>query len=907
MKIETPQILWHSNADADQGRAAPLYAVSMLPVEAAAAASTSTSRNVLATVGNTPEIHLWEVGFSRSGGKPAAATAAPKNSILQQSTTTAIKHIQTLGRRTIDRSLNAVAFSPCGRHLAAAGDGGVVVVYTLPPARIPILDAGEAPGKNGRVWCDTIGNGGPTGTATTGGGGGGNGNGTAPGGGGGSAKARAASSAPSDGSDGGDGERLLRTKVLPAPSPGDVMDLSWSADSKRLTAGCLDHAVVTYENVQHGGGSAGGGANGGSNGSSSHLTGRGYAVDDAVEPKWAVVHRSTTDHVAGYVQGVAADPRGIYLASQGSDRTVRVWGRKGRRGAEKVVAQQLAAQLEKEGGGGGGGEEQKDKDKEKDGEDKGKKEEVVVSTAAGTATATTTATTTDVSSATTEEPAAAPKEGPSEANASTTATASTTAAAQDPTAAADAPMEITEQQPTVQPTVQPPVQPAQPEQPKLSAEEQLLLRARTNVATARAFTSGKFELGKARIIKFRDNSVLEEKGKEKEKEKDADQDAAAATTASTDGGEANVTTSAGATAGAPPAEQQQQEKEKEKSTNIRRQHLFGDESTIESFFRRLSWTADGAYLICPSALWHGDNAKAPSSSFAVAAAGENANDAAEQQRQEGPSYATCLFARHHFDQPCRVLAGLEKPSVVVRPNPVLFRLPPGAAVPEAGDGDDEEDTEEEKGPASTSITARLPYRSIFAVLTLDSVLIYDTYHANPLCLARGLHYANLTDAVWSPDGLTLMVSSRDGYISILNFADGELGEKYVPALEAAEAKIVQEEAAKLASRPMVPVPRAVNTAATPSAGASRVVSVTPNSGDVATLKIGKKRVVPTLLPVGDSNAMVTDATDKVEESTVGSATADVTTAAAEATAAEPNILQPKKKKKRVQPVLVTCD
>ena len=116
---------------------------------------------------------------------------------------------------------------------------------------------------------------------------------------------------------------------------------------------------------------------------------------------------------------------------------------------------------------------------------------------------------------------------------------------------------------------------------------------------------------------------------------------------------------------------------------------------------------------------------------------------------------------------------------------------------------------------------------------------------------------------------------------------------------------MQEEAAKLASRPMVPVPRAVNTAATPSTGASRVVSVTPNTGDAAAQKIGKKRVVPTLLPVGGSNAMATDTTDKAEESTVGAATADVTTA--EATAAEPNILQPKKKKKRVQPVLVTCD
>ena len=297
MKIETPQILWHSNADADQGRAAPLYAVSMLPVESTATAANNTSessapvsRNVLATVGNTPEIHLWEVGFSRSDAS-TNTTSTTKNSILQQSTTTAIRHIQTLGR-SIDRSLNAVSFSPCGRHLAAAGDGGVVVVYTLPPSRIPILDATEAPGKNGRVWCDTIGEA-PTSEAA---------------------------------------ERLLRVKILPSPTSHDVMDLSWSGDSKRLTVGCLDHAVVTYENVHHG--------------DDIHLTGFGYTVNDGAEPKWTVVHRSTSDHTAGYVQGVAADPRGIYLASQGSDRTVRVWCRKGRKGVEKTVAQQLSAQRE---------------------------------------------------------------------------------------------------------------------------------------------------------------------------------------------------------------------------------------------------------------------------------------------------------------------------------------------------------------------------------------------------------------------------------------------------------------------------------------------------------------------------------------------------------------------------------
>ena len=513
------------------------------------------------------------------------------------------------------------------------------------------------------------------------------------------------------------------------------------------------------------------------------------------------------------------DPRGIYLASQGADRTVRVWSRK-----KKVIDKQIQLQLQAE--------------KEKDGKE----------SSTDAADKSSTDATDKAKDAATEA-----KDG-QETNTATAA------------AAVDAAKDQEEQAKT---------------EPELSAEEQLLARARINVVSSRAFTNGKFELNKAKIIKFRDNSCLDKK---EEEDKDGQEGAGSATSAEGD---------AAATAQAQP----QPEKEK----NVRRQHLFGDESTVESFFRRLSWTVDGSYLICPAALWHCEKKESD----------ETSGDT------EGPSYATCLFSRHHFEQPARVFSGLEKPSVVVRPNPVFFKLPPGAAQPKVSE---EEDTD---APSSTSLN--LPYRSIFAVLTLDSVVIYDTYHATPLAIARGLHYANLTDAVWSPDGLTLMVSSRDGYISILNFADGELGEAYVPALVAAETKIVQEEAAKLASRPIVPVPRAAttSTAATPSSDTSttKAVSVTPpNAGGDVNSKAGKKRVVPTLLPVGNSeinetNAMVTDAASdaKMEESidvtgtdTDAAMTTDVSVEAT-ATAAEPNILQPKKKKKRVQPVLVSCD
>ena len=41
---------------------------------------------------------------------------------------------------------------------------------------------------------------------------------------------------------------------------------------------------------------------------------------------------------------------------------------------------------------------------------------------------------------------------------------------------------------------------------------------------------------------------------------------------------------------------------------------------------------------------------------------------------------------------------------------------------------------------------------------------------------KGLHYAGLTDAAWTGDGRGLLVTSSDGYVSLLGFVEGELGE-----------------------------------------------------------------------------------------------------------------------------------
>jgi len=80
-----------------------------------------------------------------------------------------------------------------------------------------------------------------------------------------------------------------------------------------------------------------------------------------------------------------------------------------------------------------------------------------------------------------------------------------------------------------------------------------------------------------------------------------------------------------------------------KDNKPQRSHMYADESTLESFFRRLSWTTDGAYLVTPAALHH-----------------KNSATANNYDTNESPSFATYLFARHKFDEPCKVLSGLEK-------------------------------------------------------------------------------------------------------------------------------------------------------------------------------------------------------------------------------------------------------
>ncbi|KAF3438387.1 hypothetical protein FNV43_RR21149 [Rhamnella rubrinervis] len=167
-------------------------------------------------------------------------------------------------------------------------------------------------------------------------------------------------------------------------------------------------------------------------------------------------------------------------------------------------------------------------------------------------------------------------------------------------------------------------------------------------------------------------------------------------------------------------------------------HLFHDE-TLPSFFRRLAWSPEGSFLLVPTG------------SYKISTTHESIN-------------TTYVFSRKDLSRPAIQLPSASKPVVAVRFCPLQFSL---------------------RG-SDPSGFFKLPYRLIFAVATLNSLYIYDTESIPPIAILAGLHYAAITDISWSSDGRYLASSSQDGYCSLIEFDNNELG---TPIVLSAQEKV----------------------------------------------------------------------------------------------------------------------
>jgi len=247
--------------------------------------------------------------------------------------------------------------------------------------------------------------------------------------------------------------------------------------------------------------------------------------------------------------------------------------------------------------------------------------------------------------------------------------------------------------------------------------------------------------------------------------------------------------------------------------------------TLTSFFRRLTFTPDGSLLLTPAGQYRTSN---PTTGDGAKTADDIIN-------------TVYIYTRAGLNKPpIAHLPGHKKPSIAVKCSPVLYTfrkspvatkhitvdtsspedalslLPPpavggqndtlgpsgvasGAPASQPSGPDPAASTPNTSAPSNAAFS--LPYRMVYAVATQDAVLIYDTQQQTPLCVVSNLHYAAFTDLTWlvsfsfhpssaclnsyltsnlyrSSDGNTLLMTSTDGFCSVVVFSLGELGEKY---------------------------------------------------------------------------------------------------------------------------------
>lgn len=161
--------------------------------------------------------------------------------------------------------------------------------------------------------------------------------------------------------------------------------------------------------------------------------------------------------------------------------------------------------------------------------------------------------------------------------------------------------------------------------------------------------------------------------------------------------------------------------------------LYHDD-TLQTFFRRFSFSPDSELIVTPSGVC----------------------DQESQNVATKPLNVSYIYTRQSLKQPVALLPSPDH-TMCVKFCPLLFQL---------------REFKEDVNPPLIP----LPYRMIFAVATKSSVFLYDTQQTVPFGVISNIHYTRLTDLAWSSDGRVLIVSSTDGFCSLVTFADNELGD-----------------------------------------------------------------------------------------------------------------------------------
>lgn len=344
-----------------------------------------------------------------------------------------------------------------------------------------------------------------------------------------------------------------------------------------------------------------------------------------------------------------------------------------------------------------------------------------------------------------------------------------------------------------------------------------------------------------------------------------------------------------------------------------------------SFFRRLTFTPDGSLLFTPSGLYKYQDS--------VGNGNNNQHQESSSVVSEETTNTVYIYTRGGLNRPpVAHLPGLKKPSLAVKCSPILYKLrddvdsqssskktkhisidsssqtTPSLSLPESLVDEDSNKKKHRRSSSLNSPVFKLQYRIIYAVATQDSVIVYDTQQTAPLCVVSNLHYSAFTDLAWSNDGSTLLMTSSDGFCSVIVFQKDELGEIYDSSLQTnpvsdAQASATTTSNMDSSSEPSSLTPVVSNVPPVMAVGgqASLTPPGTPSATSTATLaghsahqqQNAMKRPPP---PSSSSTKSDTASNSITTPSTGGSGSEDNS---------GNNNTDGVKKKRRIQPTLVT--
>jgi protein HIRA/HIR1 len=146
-------------------------------------------------------------------------------------------------------------------------------------------------------------------------------------------------------------------------------------------------------------------------------------------------------------------------------------------------------------------------------------------------------------------------------------------------------------------------------------------------------------------------------------------------------------------------------------------------SPSTTYFRRPSWSPDGSHIAAANAM-------------------------------NGPVSTVVIIDRGTWNSDISLI-GHESPVEVTSFNPRLFRVASSGA------------TNGETGQQ---------WISIIACAGQDRVLsIWNTLNPRPLVITQDIAEKSISDLCWSPEGMSLFISSYDGSITVCIFEEGDLG------------------------------------------------------------------------------------------------------------------------------------